>query len=267
VTDQEAPADLAWALDDRGVATITFNRPRVFNALTSDMLDRLLPEYCARATADPAVRVVVLTGAGSGFCSGADVRERIPQVSARADDSTLERPYGAFAEHVWRLPKPVIAAVNGVAAGGGMSLAAAADFRFCGQSATFVPAFVRRGMMADSGITYTLPRLVGPSRAMRMLMTGDLVSAQEALACGLADDVVADDQLAATVQAFAERLADGPAVALSFIKRAVGPSARSDFGAQLELESWGASACFRSEDFAEGMRAFSQKRQPVFGGR
>jgi 2-(1,2-epoxy-1,2-dihydrophenyl)acetyl-CoA isomerase len=259
-------SDLVYSVDDRGVATIRFNRPAALNALTSKMADELLPEACARATRDPAVAVVVLVGTGRAFCAGADVRERIPAVVGRADATTLARPLGAFVEPVWNLPKPVIAAVNGVAAGGGMSIATAADFRILSETAELVPAFVRRGMMPDSGITFTLPRIVGVPRATRMLMTGDSINAADALACGLADEIVAPSNFDEAVNAFAGRLAAGPSVALSYIKRAIAGSARSSFSEQLEVESWGAMACFRTADFEEGMAAFAERRQPDFKG-
>jgi 2-(1,2-epoxy-1,2-dihydrophenyl)acetyl-CoA isomerase len=265
--DHTLADELVYTVDDRGIATIRFNRPAALNAMSARVADELLPQACAAAASDPAVRVVVLTGTGRAFCAGADVKQRIPAVSGRADATTLERPLGAFVEPVWRLPKPVIAAVNGVAAGGGMSLATAADFRIILDSAELVPAVGRRGMMADSGITFTLPRIVGASRALRMLMTGDSISAAEALAVGLADQIAPAAEFGRTVAAFADRLANGPSIALSYIKRALGDSARSTLTAQLEVESWGAMACFRSQDFQEGLAAFAEHRQPIFEGQ
>lgn len=252
---------------DGGVATITLARPATLNALTTDMATRLLPELCAEATRDDKVKVVVLTGTGRGFCSGADVAERIPAVVDAVDTTTLERPIGAFVRSVWDIPKPVIAAVNGVAAGGGMSIACAADFRFLAGSATFVASFVRRGLMPDSGLTYLLPKWISRSAALRVLLTGRVVDAAEALRLGLADEVVADGELMTVVGEFAARLADGPAVALSFTKRAVQRSGEQTFEAQLAFESWGQSVCFRTADFAEGITAFQEKRQPRFEGR
>jgi 2-(1,2-epoxy-1,2-dihydrophenyl)acetyl-CoA isomerase len=260
-------SDIDYELDKNGVATLTLSRPRTLNALTTEMATRLLPDLCAEVSGDDRVKVVVLTGAGRGFCSGADVAERIPTVLEAADTATLERPIGAFVQPVWDIPKPVIAAVNGVAAGGGMSIACAADFRFLGESARFAASFVRRGLMPDSGLTYLLPKLVPRSLALRILMTGATVDAAEALRIGLADEVVPDGELTATVHEFAARLAAGPAVALSFTKRAVQRSDEHTLRTQLEFESWGQGTCFKTHDFAEGIAAFKEKREPRFEGR
>jgi 2-(1,2-epoxy-1,2-dihydrophenyl)acetyl-CoA isomerase len=260
-------ADIRYRLDEAGIATITFSRPATLNALTTEMATRLLPDLCAEATRDDRVKVVVLTGAGRGFCSGADVAERIPAVLDAADGTALTTPVGAFVEPVWSIPKPVIAAVNGVAAGGGMSIACAADFRVLAESACFAAAFVRRGLMPDSGLTYLLPKLVPRSLALRILMTGATVTAADALRWGLADEVVPDGKLADAVHAFAAQLAAGPAVALSFTKRAVQRSDEQTLQAQLAFESWGQSTCFKTRDFAEGIRAFQEKREPRFEGR
>lgn len=248
-----------------GVATIRLNRPDRLNALTSELAVELFPAACRRAQDDPAVRAVVLTGTGRGFCSGADTRDRIPDVLGDPSAGNLRRPVGAFVTPLWELAKPTVAAVNGVAAGGGLSLAAACDFRVVASSATFTAAFVRRGLMPDSGSTYLLPRLVGASRAARILMLGLTVDAAEALRIGLADEVVPDASLAGAAGELAARLAAGPALALSFTKRALQAAGDSTLERQLELESWGQQACFRSADFAEGMAAFAERRPPVFG--
>ena len=259
--------DIGYGLDEAGIATITFSRPATLNALTTEMATRLLPDLCAEVTRDDRVKVVVLTGAGRGFCSGADVAERIPAVLGAAGSTAHTTPVGAFVEPVWSIPKPVIAAVNGVAAGGGMSIACAADFRFLAESARFAAAFVRRGLMPDSGLTYLLPKLVPRSLALRIMMTGATVTSAEALRWGLADEVVPDGELADAVHAFAAQLAAGPAVALSFTKRAVQRSDEQTLQAQLAFESWGQSACFKTRDFTEGIRAFQEKREPRFEGR
>jgi 2-(1,2-epoxy-1,2-dihydrophenyl)acetyl-CoA isomerase len=259
--------EITYEVDKAGVATLTLARPEALNALTTDMATRLLPQLCAEATADDDVKVVVVTGTGRGFCSGADVAERIPTVLKGADTATLERQVGAFVLPVWRIPKPVIAAVNGVAAGGGMSIACAADFRYLARSARFAAAFVRRGLMPDSGLTYLLPKWVARSTALRIMMTGADVSAEEALRIGLADEVVDDDRLLEAVHDFAEQLAAGPAVALSFTKRAVQRADSGELSAALDFESWGQSVCFKTQDFAEGLAAFREKRRPRFEGR
>jgi 2-(1,2-epoxy-1,2-dihydrophenyl)acetyl-CoA isomerase len=259
--------DIQYDVDDNGVATITFTRPESLNALTTAMLTETLPQLCAQAGSDPEVKVVVITGTGRGFCTGADVSTHIPSLLGTPDSTTLQRPLGSLVLPVWSIPKPVIAAVNGVAAGGGMSLACAADFRILAESASFVAAFVRRGLMPDSGLTYLLPKLIARSKALRIMMTGARVTAAEALALGLADDVVPDSELHAAAHAFAAQLAAGPSVALSFTKRAVQRADEHNLPAQLEFESWGQTTCFRTDDFKEGMAAFAEKRQPVFKGR
>lgn len=262
------PADeLTYTVDGRGIATIRLCRPHALNALTSKMADDLLPGACARATRDPGVRVVVITGSGRGFCAGADVDDRIPELTADTDATALERPIGGYAASVWAITKPVIAAVNGVAAGGGMALATLADFRVVAESARFVPAFLSRGLMPDSGLTFTLPRIIGRAQAYRVLMTGAAIESAEALAIGLADQVVPDDGLASAADEFAAALALGPAVALSFTKRALARSARATFDEQLEFESWGQHVCFKTRDFLEGMAAFKEHRAPKFVGR
>ncbi|MFD9665830.1 enoyl-CoA hydratase/isomerase family protein [Rhodococcus sp. NPDC059968] len=264
---QLGSSDILYEVDELGIATITLSRPDTLNALTTEMLTATLPALCREVTNDDRVKVVVITGAGRGFCSGADVKERIPKVVDAADATTLERAVGAFVQPVWSIPKPVIAAVNGVAGGGGMSIACAADFRFLAQSATFVAAFVRRGMMPDSGLTYLLPRLIPRSRAARILMTGATVTPNEALQLGLADEVVPDAELNNAVHEFAAQLAAGPAVALSFTKRAIQRSDQLTLEGQLEFESWGQHICFKTADFAEGLAAFAERRTPVFKGR
>ncbi|MFC7362449.1 enoyl-CoA hydratase/isomerase family protein [Nocardioides astragali] len=266
MSDHSHP-EIRYELSEAGVAVITLTRPEALNALTTEMATRRLPALCAEVTEDDRVKVVVLTGEGRAFCSGADVNERIPMVVSGSSAATKERLVGAFILPVWRIPKPVVAAVNGVAAGGGMSLACAADFRIVAQEASFVAAFVRRGLMPDSGITFLLPRLVSQSVATRLLMTGGSLTAAEAQAVGLADEVVPAHELLERATDFAEQLAAGPAVALSFTKRALQCASGRALADQLAFESWGQTVCFKTDDFAEGMAAFHDKRSPVFQGR
>jgi 2-(1,2-epoxy-1,2-dihydrophenyl)acetyl-CoA isomerase len=256
-------SDIVYTLDG-GVAVLRLNRPETLNAFTTKMADETFPALCREMSEDPAVRVVVLTGTGRGFCSGADVRSRLSELDG--DSASLQRPLGAFVAEAWRIPKPVVAAVNGVAAGGGLSLAAVADFRVAGASARFTPAFIRRGLMPDGGLTHTLPRLVGRAKALELLMTASAtLDAEEALRIGLADRVVPDEELMDAAFDLARGLAAGPPVALSFTKRAL--QRAGDYEAQLEFESWGQRVCLRTEDFDEGRRAFTEHREPEFRGR
>jgi len=248
-----------------GVRLIRLNRPDRLNALTNEMTTRGLPGACAAAAADPGVRVVMLTGAGRAFCAGADVRERLAG-SSGVRHRPSER-VGEYVAPVVELPKPVIAVVNGVAAGSGFSLAAAADFRFVSSGAWFVASFVRLGLMPDGGLTYTLPQIIGRSRAANVLMTGRSVRADEALELGLADRVLEPGQLFDDALAFATELAAGPPLALAFTKRALSRDYVQGFARQLDFESWGQHACFATDDFTEGVHAFEERRPPSFAGR
>ena len=252
-----------FAVDDAGVAVLRLNRPDKLNALTSDMMDRQLPACCERVATDERIRVLVLTGTGVGFCTGADVQSRLAMVSG----AVLKKPLGSFGAPLAHLDKPVIAAVNGMAAGGGMALALLADFRIASEQAKFTTAFVRRGLAADTGMSLTLPRLVGLEKAMELLLTADTIDAREALRIGLVGRVVPAEALMDEALALARRLAAGPPIAQSFIKRAVHAGFHRSFDEQLELESWGQGICLKTRDFEEGRAAFLEKRPPVFVGR
>lgn len=254
---------IEFSVDTQGVALLRFNRPDKLNALTSEMMDVALPTLCARVAADDAIRALVITGTGRGFCTGADVDSRLERVS----HSASTRPLGSFAAPIAHLDKPVIAAVNGIAAGGGMALALLADFRYASTEASFTTAFVRRGLTADTGISTTLPRLVGVEKALELLLTSDTVDAREALRIGLVGHVLPAESLLDGALALARRLAEGPRIAQSFVKRAVYGGLLRGFDAQLEVESWGQGVCLKSEDFQEGREAFLAKRKPVFHGR
>jgi 2-(1,2-epoxy-1,2-dihydrophenyl)acetyl-CoA isomerase len=251
-----------FTVDDAGVAVLRLNRPEKLNALSSGMMDEELPACCARVAADDAIRVLVFTGTGKGFCTGADVQERL----ARVASGVPRKPLGSFGVPLARLDKPVIAAVNGVAAGGGMALALLADFRIASDEARFTTAFARRGMTADTGMSLTLPRLVGLEKALELLLTADTIDAVEAQRIGLVGRVVPAAQLMDATLEFARRVAKGPPIAQSFIKRAVYAAGRNTFEEQLEVESWGQGICLKSKDCEEGRAAFLEKRAPVFRG-
>jgi 2-(1,2-epoxy-1,2-dihydrophenyl)acetyl-CoA isomerase len=250
-----------------GVLTLTLNRPERLNSLDDPLLDALLGGLL-EARDDEAVRAVVLTGAGRGFCAGADLaqaslRGRTPGESVRAH---LQTHYAPLITLIRTVEKPVVAAVNGVAAGAGMSLALACDLRIAAESAYFLQAFVRIGLVPDAGSTYFLPRLVGMGRAMELAMLGDRVSAADALRIGLVNRVVADTELPAAVAALAGRLASGPR-SLGLIKRALTLSPGNDLHAQLALEEDLQALAAGTEDFVEGVSAFLQKRPTRFDGR
>jgi 2-(1,2-epoxy-1,2-dihydrophenyl)acetyl-CoA isomerase len=249
-----------------GIATITLNRPDKLNAFTGTMREDLLQALRA-CEEDEAVRVAVITGAGRAFCAGGDV-EYMRGLQKNGDVASLRKLLDA-GRHVIlaiaSMTKPVIAAVNGIAAGAGCNLALACDYRIASEQAKLSESFVRIGLHPDWGGTWLLPRLVGRGRALELMMTGRAVDAAEALAIGMIDRVVAD--LPAETQQLARALADAPPIAVAGIKRALDASERNDLRAQMELESENQVRCFLSADAAEGMAAFFEKRPARFGPR
>jgi 2-(1,2-epoxy-1,2-dihydrophenyl)acetyl-CoA isomerase len=270
-----AEDDLLWEVAPDGVARLTLNRPRAGNSLTPDQRDRLI-ELMEAASGDLRVRAIVLTGAGERhFCTGADLG-----ASASPDDlpgGAPERPTGSVARAIaggaQRLvsaiqdcEKPVIAAVNGTAAGIGCHLAYACDLVLAADSAKFIEVFVRRGLVVDGGGAYLLTRLVGPQRAKELIFFGDDVPAADACRMGLVNRVVPADELAKTAGEWAERLATGPTVALGLGKRLVNRALDGDRAAALAEEAMAAEINMTSEDGAEGLRAFVERRPPRFRG-
>jgi 2-(1,2-epoxy-1,2-dihydrophenyl)acetyl-CoA isomerase len=250
-----------------GVAWITLNRPDRLNAFAGRMRDDL-HDAIDRAATSPEVRVIVITGAGRGFCTGADV-EVMSDLLARGDDETFEGLVEAGMRVVRRLAsveQPVIAAVNGPAAGAGASLALACDFRIASERATIGFTFNRIGLHPDWGATHSLPRLVGPGRAAELVMSGRLVDAREAERIGLFQQVFADDWFMDEVRKLAKELAAKPPLALTLAKRTLAASPTSDLDAMLAAEREQQMRCFRSADAKEGITAFNEKRKPVFRG-
>ncbi|MBV9099819.1 MAG: enoyl-CoA hydratase/isomerase family protein [Candidatus Dormibacteraeota bacterium] len=249
---------------DSGVLTLTLNRPGVLNAINDGMLDALATAL-RDAVSDDGVRAVVITGAGRAFCSGQDLR-------SAASDGELNvrrhlREHYVPAIHAIRdLEKPVIGAVNGVAAGAGFSLALACDLRVASKSASFLQAFVRIGLIPDASSTYFLPRLIGPARAAELMMLGESVEAKRALEIGLVNRVVADEALLKEARALAARLAQGPR-SIGFIKHALNRSLNNDLDAQLLVEEELQDAATGTADFFEGVSAFLEKRPARFSGR
>jgi enoyl-CoA hydratase/carnithine racemase len=252
-----------------GVATITLRRPEKLNALTFETyaaLRDLLFELPHRGDA----RVVVITGEGRGFCSGGDVEEIIGELVRRETAELLEftRMTGAVVRGIRECPLPVIAAVNGVAAGAGSVIALAADFRIVARSASFAFLFTRVGLSgADMGSAYLLPRVVGLGRATELLMLGDKVDPERAVAIGLASEVVEDGELMDRAGALARRLADGPAFAYSTTKVLLGRELDMDLASAIELEAMTQALLMKSDDFAEFYRAWSEGRKPEWSGR
>ena len=251
---------------DGGVATITLDRPDALNALTVDM-KLALREAVERAAADDAVRAVVLTGAGRAFCVGQDLREHADGLAAGDTElSTVSEHYNPVVTAVASMPKPVIAAVNGMAAGAGASLAFACDFRLAADNAGFLMAFARVGLGPDTGASWTLQRLVGYGRAMAMLMLAEPVSAQQALDMGLVNGVVAAEDLAAAAAELAGKLAAGPTVAYAGIKRALAVAATGDLTTALATEADVQAECGKTDDHRNATEAFLAKQPVTFTG-
>jgi enoyl-CoA hydratase/carnithine racemase len=251
------------------VATVTFNRPDKLNALTfeayADLRD-LLAELPQRGDA----RVLVITGQGRGFCSGGDVEEIIGELQKLEAAELLEftRMTGAVVKALRECPLPVIAAINGVAAGAGSVIALAADFRLLAQSASFAFLFTRVGLAgADMGSAYLLPRIVGLGRATELLILGEKLSAERAYEIGLATEVVHDDDLKDRAAALAQRLADGPAFAYSATKVLLTRELDMDLGSAIELEAITQALLMQSEDHAEFYEAWREGRKPNWSGK
>ena len=246
-----------------GVATISLARPESLNALNAAMRGELLAALKA-AGRDDAVRAVVITGEGRGFCSGADLRGGSGERDFRR---VLTDEYNPLITAVRDLPKPVIAAVNGVAAGAGVSLALACDLVYAAQDARFIQAFVRIGLVPDSGSTRTLVRALGRHRAAQLIFSGEPLGAVEAHGAGLVNEVVPGDQLAATVHAAAARLAAAPTRAIGLAKRSINHAESALLGESLAMEAALQELAGRTADHAEGVAAFGEKREPRFLGR
>ena len=251
-----------------GVQRITLNRPDKLNSFTSAMHALLRPAI-ERAGSDASIRVVLLTGAGRGFCAGQDLSERDMSAGGPEPDlgAALERLYNPLILAMRALPKPIVCAVNGVAAGAGASLALACDIVLAAHSASFLQAFAKIALVPDAGSTYVLPRRVGMARAMGLALLADKLPAEDAERWGLIWKCCADEQLMAEAEALCARLAEAPTRTLGLIKRALDASTGNTLEQQLTLERESQRAAAGSPDFREGVAAFLEKRAPKFTGR
>lgn len=255
---------IALAISDH-VATLTLNRPDRLNAFTEAMHEDL--RGAIREVKAGGVRTLLLTGAGRGFCAGQDLTDRAGNTAGADAGSSLERNYNPLIKSLRELEMPVIAAVNGVAAGAGASLALACDLVLAARSAYFLQAFCHIGLVPDAGGTYFLPRMVGQARAMGLALLGDRLPAEDAERWGLIWKCVDDDKLAAEAGALAKKLAGGPTKGLALIKQAIRAGVQNSLDDQLALEARLQSVANKTEDFREGVTAFVQKRPAQFKGR
>lgn len=251
-----------------GIATLTLARPDAMNSLDTPTKESLLAAV-TRAAADADARVVVITGSGKAFCVGQDLKEHTQKLQAGDLEelwSTVERHYSPIALEIATMPKPVVASVNGAAAGAGMSIAMACDWRVVADTASFSTAFAGIGLSCDTGSSWTLPRLVGQSKAMELLLWPRKVDANEALEIGLANWVVPADELAAETASIAGRLAVGPTAAFAAIKQAVAFSATHSLEESLRFEGTQMAATGSTEDHRNAVAAFMAKEKPTFTG-
>jgi len=253
---------------ESGVLTLTLNRPEKLNAFNPEM-HQALRQGLERAAEEAEGRALLLTGAGRGFCAGQDLAERDVRAGASPIDLSvsLASNYNPLVRRLRSLPKPVVCAVNGVAAGAGANIALACDIVLAARSARFVEAFSRIGLIPDSGGTYFLPRLVGTARALGLALLAESIGAEQAEQWGLIWKAVDDASLASEALALARLLASGPTQGYGLLKRAMNASNGNSLDAQLDLERDLQREAGFSEDYREGVRAFKEKREPRFRGK
>ncbi|MFD1851378.1 enoyl-CoA hydratase/isomerase family protein [Oceanobacillus bengalensis] len=252
-----------------GVRTLTLNRPERLNAV-NDTLSNEIIQAITEASADDGVRVIVITGSGRGFCAGLDLSDY-----AKKNPSTLSRHeslddlgwVGHQALGIVDCDKPVIAAINGIAAGAGLALALACDLRFMSADTRVTTGYIRRGLSPDAGMSYFLPRLVGQGKATELIYTGRDIYPEEAEQIGLVNGIFPDEEFQERVMAFASELAEGPPVAMTLSKRLLAASPESDLRTILKQEYASIKNCFGTKDVQEGIQAFTEKRKPVFQGQ
>lgn len=243
---------------------ITLNRPDVMNAFNTEMLMELQSAFKEAESDD--IRCVVLTGSGKGFCSGQDLKDF--QKEKKTFKQALDEKYNPLIKQIMGLPKPVICGINGVAAGAGLSLALACDFRIAVESAMFIEIFINVGLVPDSASTFTLPRIVGLPKAFNMCTTGERISARDAKELGMVNVVVWDSSVLKTaLEKYAKKFASMPTKAVGMIKNVLNSSFSSDLNTILEQEALMQDIAGKSEDYKEGVTAFIEKRKPVFKGK
>lgn len=250
-----------------GVAIITLNRPDKLNSF-NDELTFKLQDALKEVEKDDSVRSIIITGAGRGFCAGQDLQSRkFGEGEHLSLGDSIRRRYNPIVIKMRRLEKPIIAAVNGVAAGAGMSLALACDFRIVADSASFIQSFTKVGLVPDSGSTFVLPRMIGPTKALELMYSAERLSAQAAFELGLINKLVSREKVLSEAIEFAATLAKGPSKAFGLTKRALNKAIFPDLEELLEYEAQLQEIAGRSHDFEEGVKAFIEKRQPVYSGK
>lgn len=269
---QENESDVLEATRDGRVLVVTLNRPDRLNALTPQLHARLLATL-QQAAGDPTVGAIVLTGAGRAFCAGGDMQQRdATNPAERASRPTLEERadgllhHGETARLLHTMPKPTIAMINGAAAGAGFALALACDMRFAARSTVLTTSYVRVAMSGDLGVSYFLTKLLGSAKARELMFFSDKISAEEALRIGMVTRVEADAGLRDTTLQIATRLAEGPAVALRYIKQNILRAETGSLDEVIESEAFNMARCGRTQDVKEAVLAFREKRPPRFNG-
>jgi enoyl-CoA hydratase/carnithine racemase len=250
-----------------GIAILTLNRPKKMNAISPAMREGI-PRALDYIAEDDDIKVLILTGAGQAFCSGADVSD-LRSGAGAGRWIEVKRAKGTgfhMGPLLWRFEKPTIAAINGVAIGAGFGLALSCDMRIASDQARLAPGYVRMGLATEWGISYILPRIVGVSRALEMLLTGDFIQIVDAESMGLVSKVVAGKDLMDTVRKTAGKIAAGPSFAHRQIKQAIRNGLNSDYNSQIEYEAYVQSMCRNSQDHKEATTAFLEKREPKFKG-